>query len=212
MSLLLPSPPLPDPSAHGGDGARPSVVINKRQLAKLIGVSLPTVSALIERYSDQGFPVARRGTNGVEWQFDGAAVVEFLRDRQAEEAATRSARDELLAQLVLPLEPPPAGATATVISVKDQLDALKLREALRKEAETAGRLVDAAEVEARFGAVFSAMNREFHAFIRRLGTAHQWPDEVLRKIDTDLNEMQHRLVREAAGEDQAEDDRQLAIL
>lgn len=200
MSLVLPSNAGSSAAPAGANDAA-AVHVNKRELARMIGVSLPTLSALIDRYGDD-FPISRRGTNGVEWQFDGQAVIDFLRAREAEQAASRTARDELLAQLRLPLaEPdPPAGASATVITVKDQLEAARLREVLRKEAEAAGRLVDAAEVESRFTAVFTALNREVHALVRRLAAQQQWPDAVLRQVQADVEEMQERVVKDLDNE------------
>jgi len=173
-----------------------TVLINKRELGKLLGVSLPTVSALIDRYPD--LPISRRGTNGVEWQIDGNAVVAFLRDKREEEARTRSVRDELLAQLTLPLDlddaPAPGG---TVISVKDQLDAAKLRDVLRKEREAAGKLVDAATVETEFASILANLNRELHGFLRRIGRDMGWPDEVTARYEADLSALQNRLVDDA---------------
>ena len=59
-------------------------LVNKREMARLIECSVPTLDALIAKHAD--FPVHRRGSNGVAWEFDPDAVVPFLSAvREAEE-------------------------------------------------------------------------------------------------------------------------------
>jgi phage terminase Nu1 subunit (DNA packaging protein) len=51
-----------------------SKIVNRSELAEIFGKSLPTVSAWITR----GCPVVERGGRGREWQFDTAAVHDWL--------------------------------------------------------------------------------------------------------------------------------------
>jgi hypothetical protein len=74
------------------------VLINKRGLARMLGVSIPTVSAILDRYPD--FRSRREGRVGLEWQFNSADVQAFLAGKRALEAATASAtRDTHFAQV-----------------------------------------------------------------------------------------------------------------
>ncbi len=57
-------------------------VVNKRELAKLLVVSVVTVNAFMDRLDN--FPVVQPGTNGKVWQFDAATVKVFMAAREAE--------------------------------------------------------------------------------------------------------------------------------
>ena len=89
-------------------GAAP-VLVNKAEVAGILGISLPTLAAWIARYSD--FPVYERGANGREWRFDAAAVRAWELSRREAEARDEAARRDLLAQFALPLTDPGDAAT-----------------------------------------------------------------------------------------------------
>lgn len=61
------------------------LLMNKGELAAKLGVSTTTLASWIERWPD--LPVARRGSNGVEWQFDAVAVASFIQQKRQERAA-----------------------------------------------------------------------------------------------------------------------------
>lgn len=56
------------------------VCVNRSALAELCGVSLPTIDAWVR----QGMPFLRRADrkNGLEWQFDSAAVIDWIASRR----------------------------------------------------------------------------------------------------------------------------------
>ena len=56
--------------------------VNRAELADLLGVSLPTVDA----YVRGGCPYEQRGAKGREWLFNSRAVIEWLRQRDVEQA------------------------------------------------------------------------------------------------------------------------------
>ena len=64
-------------------------LINRGELASLCGVSLPTLDSWIEK----GCPYVERGSKGVEWKFDSAAVIDW-RIQRAVESAVTDAGDE----------------------------------------------------------------------------------------------------------------------
>ena len=72
-------------------------IVNKRELARTIKLSVPTIDSLLARYPD--FPVIRRGNTGTAWAFDPEAVLSFLEMKKSEEAAARKAQIEYFAGL-----------------------------------------------------------------------------------------------------------------
>ncbi|GEP09822.1 terminase small subunit [Methylobacterium gnaphalii] len=58
--------------------------INRGDLASLCGVSLPTVDSWVEK----GCPYVERGSKGVEWKFDSAAVIDWRIQRAVENAVS----------------------------------------------------------------------------------------------------------------------------
>jgi phage terminase Nu1 subunit (DNA packaging protein) len=91
LSLVLPPEPGP-------------VLVNKGELAGILGVTVATVSAWIAKRPD--FPVFERGTQGREWRFDPAAVVAFVAAMRAAERAAEAERAAGVAQLGLALTDP----------------------------------------------------------------------------------------------------------
>lgn len=53
------------------------------------GVTLPTVDVWVK----QGCPYLTRGSRGVEWEFDSAAVINWRRDKERQEAAGQGEED-----------------------------------------------------------------------------------------------------------------------
>ncbi|MBY0335454.1 MAG: terminase small subunit [Acetobacteraceae bacterium] len=102
-----------------------TTLVNQRELAQVLGVSLPTLRDMVRRHA--GFPVESRGDRGVEWKFDPDRVKAFLAAMKAEEAAAEAARHEKLAQMALPL-----GSTATPGAVSAQQLAQALAEVERQ--------------------------------------------------------------------------------
>ena len=53
------------------------MIVNRAQVADVFGCSLPTVDTWVR----QGCPVVQKGSRGVEWQFDTAAVAKWRNER-----------------------------------------------------------------------------------------------------------------------------------
>lgn len=60
-----------------------AVKLNRAEIARHIGVSLPTV----DRWVKEGMPVMQRGSRGVEWAFDLVEVIRWYGDRRAKDAS-----------------------------------------------------------------------------------------------------------------------------
>lgn len=64
-------------------------IVNRGELASIIGVSLITVDA----YRRRGMPFVARGAKGKSWSYDTAAVIKWLRDQDV--AALQGDADEI---------------------------------------------------------------------------------------------------------------------
>jgi phage terminase Nu1 subunit (DNA packaging protein) len=157
------------------------VTVNKARLAHWLGVSLPTLSKWLLKYGAD-FPVIERGANGRDYAFDPAAVAAFLRAKQAEQAALKSAADEQLAQLRLPFDLPGVEPPPKVSSTKGELMAWELRKRQRQEAEAAGKLVPAERVRSALAALLGRLSRDSHAFLRQIGREQGWPEALTATV------------------------------
>lgn len=70
-------------------GAIDGRLVNRADLAGIFGVSVNTVTSWIEK----GCPYVERGSNGVEWQFDTAAVIDWKIQRAVENVAMSAGDD-----------------------------------------------------------------------------------------------------------------------
>ncbi len=96
-------------------------IVNRSELATILGVSLPTVSAWIR----EGMPIESPGRKGVPWQIDTAAVIGWVRQRD-------------VAKVV--------GDTADVSTAEAEARELRARAALR-EIELAEKRMEVVSVE-----------------------------------------------------------------
>ena len=156
-------------------------VVKKKELAKLLKISRQTLDLWIERW-DQ-FPVLERGTNGREWQFDPAAVTDFLRARREEERQRKEARDEALAQLSLPLDDDEAMPGLSGLSAADRLRMAQLAKLQREEAERLGKLVRRDEIEAALVEGLPELLRAVRDAARGKCIEFRMPDEETRRLD-----------------------------
>jgi phage terminase Nu1 subunit (DNA packaging protein) len=65
------------------------VILNRAQLADVFGVSLPTVDSWVRA----GCPIERKGSRGVQAEFDSAKVAKWLRDRALADATGDQQQD-----------------------------------------------------------------------------------------------------------------------
>jgi phage terminase Nu1 subunit (DNA packaging protein) len=170
-------------------------LVNKAELADVLGVSLPTISALIRRYPD--LPIVRRGTNGEAWQFDPLAVRTFIAAQKAEEARSEAARSELLAQFSLPIDDiTPDSDKRLAPEQRAKLAEARLKE--HRLARESGLLVPTTEVRQALTTAFARLNKDFTAFLRGLAREHSWPEPILRRHEAELADAQRRFVAQAA--------------
>jgi phage terminase Nu1 subunit (DNA packaging protein) len=172
---------------------RAAGVVNKAELATILRTSLPTLDKLLRKHGD-AFPVLRKGTNGVAYEFDPAAVTAFLRQIDETRIAAGQARDELMQQYTLPEIAPPEDAALTP---RDRVALAKLRQLEREEAIEAGFLVETAKVRAAVYTAFAALRRDMDAAIRQELRNAAIPDAVIRSIQARIAEAQRVFVTTA---------------
>lgn len=194
MSLLLPSEP--DEQAHpqGDDAA--GVLVNKKELAALIGISLPTLDSWLDRFGD-AFPVRERGTNGRDWRFDAADVIAFLREQRAAEEAEAVECAERLKQFALPGLDAASDMPGGVTKAADLLALAKVRQMQRREAAEAGLLVPTADVRRALGATLVKLDRFLQSVLTQLARKHGWPAPVMADACAMFGEAKARFVTEA---------------
>ena len=161
-------------------------LVTKKELARLLRISRQTLDLWIERYGDE-FPVLERGTNGREWQFDADLVIEFLRAKQAENAARQANRDALLDQLTLPIATPDTQAPG--LSLDDRIKATRLADMQMLQAERAKRLVRAEPTLDLFITIFADLQRALVQNVDRLAREHAWPEPIRQAEETKMADL-----------------------
>jgi phage terminase Nu1 subunit (DNA packaging protein) len=169
------------------------LIVNRDQLSQLLRCSLPTVNALVKRYSD--FPIIERGGLGREWKFDGNAVIAFLQSKRNEEDQAQQRRSELLAQCTLPL--PGVERVESDLDIDDQIKAARLRALQREEAKTNGFLVPTLEVRVSLERAFRRLGQSLDQMAERIAKRHNLPEAVKREMAREIDDMRTAFVRDA---------------
>jgi len=151
------------------------ILCNLDEMAEKLDISLPTMRGLTKL---DGFPIVERGRNGVPWQLNPDAVIAFVRDRRAQEAAGRLARSEALAQITLPdelLTPPELANLST-------LDRYRVAQANRVELATAreaGHLVLKTDLRQQLRGAWASLMQGLLAMPSSMGRRHNLPAAVV---------------------------------
>lgn len=144
------------PAAASAPAVPVPVLVNKVELARLLGISVPTLSARIDQHAD--FPIVQPGTNGVEWRFDPVAVRDFLARKDAErELADAARREALNSQFALPIQAPDTAGGA--LTPQQRLALAKAHQVERDLARDAAMLVVTSEVRIALNAAFGLLSR-----------------------------------------------------
>ena len=159
-----------------------TLVVNKSELAKILGVSKPTMSAILDRYPD--FPIEQRGGLGVEWKFNPELCKAFVIAKRAEEEAANATRSELLAQCSLPLDDlvPEDPGTPRNLSAVERLQHARAMLAEDKLARERQFMVLKTDMRARLAPVWLTMSQQLQALPARLATRYNLPAPVLRDM------------------------------
>jgi AraC-like DNA-binding protein len=149
-----------------------AVTGNKKELARALHVSVPTLDRWLERFGE-AVPMLKRGSNGRGYEFDIPVAVQFFAERKAEEAARAAERDEALAQLDLPL----LDDTPNV-SQRDIGLALDNEGKRQKLAISRGIYTPAAEIRAALSIILAGFHPRLESIVRRVCAEHHMPETV----------------------------------
>jgi phage terminase Nu1 subunit (DNA packaging protein) len=173
-----------------------SLLINKAELADILGVSLPTLNDWIKK--DPAFPVETRGSNGVEWKFDPDAVIDYRRLQNEAEIAEANIRRERLDQYRLPLggvSEPSSGA----FTPQQELALVRKRQLEMEMAKEAGFLMQAVEVRQQFRAVVGQISRALGSLPGQIGRQFGLPEATILSMRDAVEDHQRNMVREMRG-------------
>jgi len=148
----------------------------------------------LRKYPD--FPVVAEGGNGIAWQLDPEAVIAFVQQKRQEEISTRAERDELLAQVGLPLEDMLPEAER-VLSPGERL---KHAQAMRVEDEVARQrqaLVWTSDMRMRLTPLWTKLSQFLVNLPGSLGRHHNLPDAVVRDMRRRIEAQMREFHREA---------------
>lgn len=169
------------------------LTVNKRELAKLLKCSLPTLNELIDRYPD--FPVVKRGSNGVEWEFDAQEVIDFLRMKEEAENRAAAERASLFKQFSLPIDAAaPEGAGDLSPSARRSLAEARLKE--RRLAIETGMLAEVPALRQNQTLVIGRLGRFFDNLPQQLAREFNLPEEVMRSMRKRLDDQRRGFVAE----------------
>lgn len=153
----------------------------------------------MDRWND--FPIEERGANGSQYKFNPSDVLQFISNKRDEERKKTEERDEGLASLQLAFDDlfsderdtEPADSHSTI---KRNIDAWKLRELKRKEAERCGKLVIAEELSDKLMDVFTRLSAETHNFWKRACLRNGIPEPITQRMLDDFATVQRTVVSE----------------
>lgn len=171
------------------------VVGNKRELARAIDVSLPTLTALQERYPD-AFVVIRSGGNGREYQYDITATVRNLAAIREREDQAAMQRLEGLDQLKLDLgaAAPAESDTADRLSPAQRLQLARARREERRMALEDGLLVPADGIRSHLSEALTDLSRFLDALPGDLGRRFNLPPTVVDAMAQDIAQRRQQFV------------------
>ncbi len=175
------------------------MVVNKRELAPLLGCTIPTLDRWLRLWPD--FPVLERGRCGRLWRFDAEAARAFVQAKRNAEREVKDQRSAALSQLALPLldDGDPMGAGAGP-SPGERLTMARLRRIEREEAVANGRLVDAKRVAEVLGDVFGRLGRGLRSGLRQIMTAHEIPPDTAAAVEAAFAAEQRQAVARLTAE------------
>ena len=179
-------------------------LVNLAELSELFGVAELTLRRWMDR--DPTFPVLKRGSNGVAYQFDARAVKAWLDGNKAAREEAGEERRQELAQLQLELTGGSAAEGERVLTAKERREALEVAAAQAKWDQARGSLVPLAAMERAFDDALVAIRTDVMRIperLRRLGTVSR---EDLATVDRECRQalesaaarVRHELVGDGA--------------
>lgn len=172
-----------------------TLLVNKAELADILGVSMPSLNDWLRK--DPNFPVVSRGSNGVEWQFEPGAVIEYRAQVAEAEAAEARKRQEAMEQFRLPLlaDASSGGAAPGALTPQQELAMSRKRQLDIEMAKAARFLVLASEVRQDLNPTLVEAGHYLQSVPERLGRKFGWPPDVVLELRQAMDECQREMVR-----------------
>ena len=172
------------------------LIVNKSELRRILGCSLPTLDRWITQYPD--FPVLQRGNQGGAWSFNADEVISFLaaKDRSMTDAAKERAQQmHQLAQVGHNGGPDLLDGAPMVSKPSEMLALVRLRKAEREEAQACGHLVEAEPLRQVLEEVLGVWRRTQKAWLSQAGSHLGLTDAQIDGLGIGLADCQRDLVR-----------------
>lgn len=166
----------------------PTLTVNKKELAKKLRVSLPTLDRLIDEYQD--FPISAGGSTGRPYEFDLAAVDEFLGSKRDAEEAAIAERLSLFDGLDLTSV---QRGDAAGMTPGQQLSAVRVQRELRKMRQEDGFLVDVSELRMALSGPISDLVSMLDGLPDRMGRRFNLPVDVTEAMRSEIDEERRKI-------------------
>lgn len=175
--------PNPSPRIAKLEAARKTIrrklIVNGEDLSKIVGLTWRRLRDLVE--ADPEWPVIRKGSEGVSYEFDAKAVLDHMIRRAKEQMVGRHKRADRIATMSGVLISPELLAQDQ-LSINDlrTIDTLQTSAQRRKIEQR--HYVRRDEAEAVITDLFSTMQAETMATVSRLDPAGRWPSQVRAEV------------------------------
>lgn len=173
-----------------------AVLVNKAELALVIDVSATTLAEWIA--ADPEFPVVRRGSHGVAWQFDPSAVQAYLQARRERERDRRAevARRETEAALPLLAAVGAAADDASPLTASNRLALSRARLVEQRIAAEASMLVPVADIQRALGGPLAALAAFWSELGQDLVRLYNLDDDCAAGLQSRLAHAHQRLLEQ----------------
>jgi phage terminase Nu1 subunit (DNA packaging protein) len=164
--------------------------VNKDEMARLLGISKPTLTDLIAKYPD--FPVAERGDKGRPYAFDAAAVLAWKQRHVEAAQAVAAEKTEFLAQFEFPVE----DEAPVAPSAAQRVQLAKALQIERKLAMESGHLVPSATIRQAIQIALTVLGKRLDNLPGILGREFNLPEPVQRAMARQLDDARQVMARD----------------
>lgn len=180
---------------RSGVRKEPAALVNRKDLAELFRVTLPTVDEY-RKSEDFPSPIVE-GSNGKEYQYDLAACRDWYLERQKRIASQASAKADAIKAVQAELDLADGGGADSVASLpfKQRQEFYAAELAGNKARMARGELVEAKAVEAEFESVLSAVARFLQTLPDQLARDLALEPGVVGALQEKIDEHQAQLAR-----------------
>jgi hypothetical protein len=168
-------------------------LFNADEMAGVAGMTWRNMKPMVE--ADANWPVLRRGSEGVAWQFEGRAVLDHMIAALEVAQRERDARAARVAKMTgITVEQAQSGLSVSDLAKIDQLQTSAQRRKIEQR-----EWVRRDEAESVITGVFTTIQSETLATVSRLDAAGRWPANVRAEVADEMRSYLVRLHDQVAG-------------